>query len=266
MLKILMYTLLTAALLTLAGTTTSMADPGRGCGNCTANCNGYDVNKSYGYGNGYAAGNGYEIANDCGYRAGNGNCERSCNGYEDGSSTDLTTAEVDWMLFMREEEKLARDSYLALGDLWGLVIFKNIATSEQRHMYAMKKLINYYNLTDPVTGKPGTFSNPELQALFDFLMMEGEKSMMDSLYVGALIEETDMRDLQIAIDESNHANITSTYESLLCGSRNHLRSFIRKIEINGGTYIPTVLEEDEFWEIAHSQMEQGCGKRQKRKK
>ena len=38
---------------------------------------------------------------------------------------------------MREEEKLARDVYVALGDRWGLRVFENIARAEQRHMDAV---------------------------------------------------------------------------------------------------------------------------------
>ena len=40
---------------------------------------------------------------------------------------------------MREEEKVARDVYLSLNDTWNLRIFKNITSSEQTHMNAIKK-------------------------------------------------------------------------------------------------------------------------------
>lgn len=39
----------------------------------------------------------------------------------------LTDAETDGILFMREEEKLARDVYLGLADPWDLRVFENIA-------------------------------------------------------------------------------------------------------------------------------------------
>ena len=195
-----------------------------------------------------------DIVGGCGLGNGHDNDQSArCAG-----TPDLNPDEVTALLFMREEEKLARDSYLELGELWGLVIFENISASEQQHMDAMKRLLDCYKLTDPALEGVGEFFDPGLQQLFEDLMLEGQKSMMSGLFVGALIEETDMRDIQVAIEVTLHPDIVSTYESLLCGSRNHLRAFIRQIEINGGAYTPAVLDPDEFWLIAYSDMEQGC--------
>jgi hypothetical protein len=47
------------------------------------------------------------------------------------ASASLTTLEASDLTFMREEEKLARDTYLVLGDAWKLAVFANIASSEQ---------------------------------------------------------------------------------------------------------------------------------------
>ena len=55
------------------------------------------------------------------------------------------------MAVIREEEKLARDVYITLGEQWGLPIFASIAESEQRHMDAFGRLIDKYGLEDPVT-------------------------------------------------------------------------------------------------------------------
>lgn len=46
----------------------------------------------------------------------------------------LSASEANSILFMVEEEKLARDVYLTLYDKWGLITFSNIARSEQRHV------------------------------------------------------------------------------------------------------------------------------------
>lgn len=171
----------------------------------------------------------------------------------------LNQDEIDALLFIREEEKVARDSYMVLGDLWGPVIFANISESEQSHMDAAGALIGCYELTDPVIDEVGTFFNPVLQSLFDTLMGAGQKSAMDGLYVGALIEETDIVDVRDSISITVHENITDTYESIMCGSRNHLRAFIRQIESNGGSYEPAVLDPADFWHIAYSPLETDCG-------
>jgi hypothetical protein len=74
---------------------------------------------------------------------------------------------------MREEEKLARDVYAALGDMRGQQIFTNIASSEQTHMDAMGTLIDRYSLEDPIiTDVRGVFSSSALQSLYDELITQ----------------------------------------------------------------------------------------------
>jgi hypothetical protein len=137
-----------------------------------------------------------------------------------------TAAEAEDMLYMREEEKLARDVYLVMDDAWGLVPFANVAASEQKHMDAMLKLLRKYQLPDPAEGNAiGEFTDPDLQKLYDKLVDKGLKTSDEALLVGGLIEEVDMIDIQSALDRSTKDDIDAVYESLMCGSRNHLRAF-----------------------------------------
>lgn len=177
----------------------------------------------------------------------------------------LTPAEVAGLKFMREEEKLARDSYIVLGDLWKVPVFDNIALSEQQHMDAMEILLTKFRVNDPVTDETniGDFVNPELQALYNDLMAAGQNSAMAALAVGALIEETDMRDIQDWIELSTQPAIITTYESLLCGSRNHLRAYVGLIESWGGSYEPTVISQDAFDAIVDSPTERTCGSKRR---
>ncbi|WP_349431587.1 DUF2202 domain-containing protein [Methylomarinum sp. Ch1-1] len=172
-------------------------------------------------------------------------------------SQPLSAAETESLLFMREEEKMARDVYLTLYDLWDDEVFENIADSEQEHMDAMALLLEKYDLLDPAIDGIGLFSDPALQELYDELVARGEKSRMEALYVGALIEEMDMRDIQEAIDAAEHADIIRVYENLLKGSRNHLRAFVGKIEDEGLVYEAQVLTQDEVDEIVDSPIERG---------
>ncbi len=173
------------------------------------------------------------------------------------SSQTLTVSEIESLLFMREEEKMARDVYLTLYDIWDDELFNNIASSEQEHMDAVKSLLDKYDLIDPVIDSIGAFENPDLQHLYDELISRGEKSHMEALFVGALIEEVDMRDIQEAIDEAEKADIIRVYENLLKGSRNHLRAFVGKIEDEGVVYEAQVLTQEEVDEIVDSPMERG---------
>ena len=72
---------------------------------------------------------------------------------------EITTAEVDMIKYMREEEKLARDVYTTFSAQYTLPVFKNIPQSEQRHMDFILCLLNQYNITDPASDEIGVFNN-----------------------------------------------------------------------------------------------------------
>jgi hypothetical protein len=158
----------------------------------------------------------------------------------------LTAQEKNDLIFMREEEKLARDVYLTLFEIWGTPVFANIATSEQQHMDAILKLLNTYTLSDPAANKlVGEFVNTELQALYDALIARGKSSVLDALMVGGIIEETDIEDLTAAMETSRLANIDKVYSNLLNGSYNHLRAFAQNIQsLTGQPYAAQVVSQD----------------------
>jgi hypothetical protein len=169
----------------------------------------------------------------------------------------LSDAEKEGILYMREEEKLAHDVYLTLYEQWNLPIFDNIARSEQTHTYAVKTLIDKYGLVDPATTTIGTFSNPEIQELYDNLVNEGSTSLQEALEVGAAIEEIDILDLEEYIAETDNEDIKLVYENLLKGSRNHLRAFVSTIKRQGYDYAPQYLSQDKFDAIISSPIERG---------
>ena len=172
---------------------------------------------------------------------------------------DLTTAEIDGLAFMREEEKLARDVYLVLYEQWNLPVFKNIANSETSHMDAVLVLMDRYGLDDPAAGKSvGEFTNPDLQALYDQLVIQGGQSLADALRVGAAIEEIDILDLEERLGQTDNTDIILVYENLLKGSRNHLRSFTKMLQQQTGeTYVPQYLSQDAYNAITSSAIESG---------
>lgn len=172
---------------------------------------------------------------------------------------DLSQAEIDGIAFMREEEKLARDVYLKLKEKWGLQVFNNISASEQTHMDAVEMLTLRYDLDDPAAGNPvGVFVDEQLQALYDDLIAQGYRSMIEALKVGALIEETDIIDIQYQLDEYvDNRDIEMVYSNLLRGSRNHLRAFVRNLKVRKVTYEPVYLDQDLFDDIINSEIEVG---------
>jgi hypothetical protein len=160
----------------------------------------------------------------------------------------LSENEQSSLLFMREEEKLARDVYDYLHIIWSAQIFDNISSSEQMHMDAILALLDRYELEDPATGKePGVFVNSNLQQLYDDLALEGQESIIDALKVGAAIEEIDIIDLKNALDSFvDNQDIELVYDNLMQGSENHLRSFVKNLANQGVTYQPQYLTQDEF--------------------
>jgi hypothetical protein len=165
----------------------------------------------------------------------------------------LDSGEQADILFMREEEKLARDVYLTLFGTYNHRVFSNIAKAEQKHMNAIETLINTYNLDDPVVSdKVGVFTDRTLQGLYIDLVTEGSKSLLDALMVGALIEEIDIKDLEEAIVDSDQSDIDLVYDNLLEGSYNHLRAFVRSIERQGAQYTAQLLTQEEVDEILNN--------------
>ncbi len=173
----------------------------------------------------------------------------------------LTPGEIAGLKFMREEEKLARDVYLTLNEVWDIQVFSNIARAEQSHMAAVGTLLTRYGIADPAAGKDvGEFTNPELQVLYDQLVAQGGQSLADALRVGAAIEEIDIRDLIEELATVEHSDIQRVYERLEQGSENHLRAFVSTLERQTGeTYEPQYLDQATFDGIINGSSGQGGG-------
>lgn len=181
------------------------------------------------------------------------------------SPSDLSQEELDGLLFMREEEKLARDLYVVMFEKWEMKIFENISRSEQKHMDAVKVLLDRYQLDDPIENDiTGEFANNDLQILYNNLVDKGNISTLEALKAGAIVEETDILDLEQNINAIDNEDIKLVYDNLLNGSKNHLRAFVRNIEALGEMYTPIVLSEDEYIEIITSTSQKGNKNKQKR--
>jgi len=172
----------------------------------------------------------------------------------------LNQQEKDAILYMREEEKLARDVYNLLYDKWGINPFNNIRQSEQVHMDRMKTLITTYQLEDPVMknlDKQGIFTNVLLQQYYNELSTTGVRSLVDALKVGAKIEELDIADLEERIKQTQRQDIISSYNFLKMASENHLRAFVRRLKMQGIIYEPVILSKTEFEKIIASEEARG---------
>lgn len=167
---------------------------------------------------------------------------------------EVSPKEVEGLKFMREEEKLARDVYNYLYEIWGMRVFNNIAQSEQRHTDAIKILLEKYELEDPIVNDiSGKFANNDLQKLYNTLLAKGDSSLVDALLVGALIEEVDILDIQKELDENvDNEDIAFVYDNLINGSYNHLRAFVMNLSRQGAVYEPQLLTQENYNNIINN--------------
>jgi hypothetical protein len=165
-------------------------------------------------------------------------------------AANLTPAEEEHLVFIREEEKLARDFYMTMYEKWGSLVFSSIQASEQEHMDAVLRLLVKYGIPDPASRKIGVFNNAALQDLYRQLTSKGEASLLGAMQAGAYIEEYDIKDLRTAFGETSKADLRRVYSNIELGSENHLRAFVSHTEaISGTPYVAQFLTQDEVSEI-----------------
>jgi hypothetical protein len=169
-------------------------------------------------------------------------------------SQTLTDSDKEALLFMLEEEKLARDTYIYLNDLWSVNQFANIKNSEQTHMDAVENLLIQNNIAYSIL-PVGEFADQNLQNFYNQFVADGAISLSIALQIGATIEDLDIVDLEDYMDLTTNTDLISVFEGLQCGSRNHLRSFISAIENNGDIYSPQFLSEDAYNAILNASHE-----------
>ncbi|MDJ0881877.1 MAG: DUF2202 domain-containing protein [Gammaproteobacteria bacterium] len=185
----------------------------------------------------------------------------------------LDATEASHLTFMREEEKLARDVYLSLAELYpDQPVFDNIATgSEQTHTDTLRDRLSQFNLPDPnpetnnLPSSLGVFTGEEwgwyFTEKFEELTSKGAVSELEALYVGAFIEELDMRDIAICpeimiergypipcgLEYTDEEALQTAYRSLISGSESHLRAYVGQIEavIGVGNYKAQYLSQTE---------------------
>ena len=162
------------------------------------------------------------------------------------NTTDPTITESESsLLFMLEEEKLARDTYLYLDSLYSyLKIFKNISSSEQKHMDFVANLLDSRSISYQILDR-GQFADTSLQALYNNFKIKGQIGLAEGLHIGATIEDLDIYDLQNFIADSQDADLIDLYNTLICGSGNHMRAFVSNLQQQGLSYQAQFLSQTE---------------------
>lgn len=144
------------------------------------------------------------------------------------STGDITAETAQMLQYMAEEEKLAHDLYVALGDEWGSRQFANVSRAETQHLDAVRALLDRYDVDDPTEGAAaGEFTDPDLQALYDDLLASGLTSLAAAADAGITVEQTDIADLTEALETTDAPDVEQVLTDLLEGSQRHLAAFER---------------------------------------
>ncbi|WP_373001560.1 DUF2202 domain-containing protein [Sulfurimonas sp.] len=148
------------------------------------------------------------------------------------TTVSLTDEQLDTLVFIYQEEKVARDTYITLGNMYSNQnVFANIQLSEQEHIDKAEILCDKYGADTSNIDETnvGQFVVPVLQELYDTLIAQGSQSELSALMVGEYVEITDIDDIEHA-QVGMPSDVVKTYENLKEGSINHLAAFRSAID------------------------------------
>lgn len=191
---------------------------------------------------------------------------------------ELDKGEREHLVFMRLTEKLGRDLSITLGNTYfAEQVFAHMVPSQQKYTDSVEKKLTRYQVADPIhdlkTDDPvGVFLDPlygaYFESRFNALVERGMEDVLEAYYAGAFMEELNMQEIahcpdfivrtfsdidrgECGLDHTNEKVLIKTYGTLLGGSEEHLRAYVRNIEkiIGEGGYVAQVLSQEEVAEI-----------------
>jgi len=192
-----------------------------GPGGCPMSDGATNDNARAGTGAGYGMGNGARM----GQRQGGGMMGLAASTAAKGT---LTESQKTALAGVAQDEKLARDLYLALAAKYpNDVQFGRIARAELMHLTAVRTLLDRYGIADPTKGQAaGVFTSVPVQKLYDTLLA-GATDSNKALAAGVTVEKTDIADITKALSGLTAPDVTQVYENLRAGSERHLAAFSR---------------------------------------
>lgn len=179
---------------------------------------------------------------------------------------ELTITDIDNLNYLYEEERLAHYIYTELSKKWELSIFENIAKSEKLHFQHLLVIYENYGLRVPKIAN-GLYNYPELNLLYDRFFEGGMMTLENSLTLAANLEEYNIADLERYLRHTQNVDLILVYNSILEGSKNHLRAIHRNLLKHGYNYEPVFLGKSQFQQILkemtteHKNEENNCIKK-----
>lgn len=136
----------------------------------------------------------------------------------------LNAAAREAVLFQIEEERMARELYVALGEKWGARQFRRIPQAERRHEDMLRALAARADLAVPAA-VPAKFASSVIQQRYDTLLARGLVSETEALAVGAVVERQDIADLQALRPQVAGTDLAPLVDALEAASERHLAAF-----------------------------------------
>ncbi len=141
----------------------------------------------------------------------------------------LSEIEIERLVLQYEDEYAAVWIYNYFYELYWLEVFKNIANSEQKHLWAIVALMEAYWLEIPKWLSEEFLEETEkLKAMWNW-------SLKEALEAGVLFEIRDIEDIAKTISLTQNEDIRKVMLNIGWGSFNHLRWFLTNLEKQGFT-------------------------------
>ncbi len=190
---------------------------GRGAGNSAVGLGGDGSGDGEGYGARSGAGDRT--------RARDGDA-RGVVGLADLPMGELTPEQEDALAFWVQEEKVAHDLYAAFAEQYDGELFARIARAENRHLDAVRNLLEQYGIADPTAGgAPGEVQDDDLAATYASLLEQGSVSYAAALEVGQEVERDDLEVLAELATDVTAPDVDAVIAKQQTASARHLEAF-----------------------------------------
>ena len=146
--------------------------------------------------------------------------------------TDLSEADIDSLVYMYQEEKMAMDIYDLFATEYDSQVFDKISDAESNHLSAVENILveNGVDISELTELDSGEYLDQNLQDMYNTLIEVGLVSYEDALNVGVSIEQADIADLEEYINmEDVNLTVVGVYQNLQNGNEHHLDAFTQAL-------------------------------------
>jgi hypothetical protein len=181
-------------------------------------------------------------------------------------ASSLSYQEIQSAQLRREEEKMAHDLYMQFSQKWGIPTFYNFSRSKAKHLESTyDELFRPYNLEDPIQDLTiGTFTNPEIKAMYEDYLEKGFRSPQDAIEVVMMILDMDLLHRAAGLAFGQDEEFLEVFEHRTMAAENQIRAMHNQALRYGLTYHAQFIPQermDSILAVARDVMGGGGGQR-----